>query len=504
MRRRIKLTTRRDLTAAISQRYSTADRQNKKLILDEFTKVTGYHRKHAIRILATQVATSQERPAGHRIYREAVKQALIVLWEVSDRICGKRLKAALPQLVEAMERHKHLQLESDVREQLLAMSAATIDRQLACVREHAYGGRKKRTALNRIRKMVPVRTFADWVEVCPGYLEMDFVTHCGERNEGSFVHTLVLTDVVSGWTECIALPVREQTLVVEAITGLRCRLPFPLLGLDTDNDSAFLNDTLFTYCSDHSITFTRSRAYQKNDQAWVEQKNGAIVRKLIGYGRLEGLTATASLRRLYERSRLYINFFQPSFKLKSKYREGARVHKTYYPPETPYRRLMERDDISAEAKDGMRQTMEGLDPLLLLKQIRDAQDTVMALMENRTPETVAPDVAAFVSSLATAWKTGEVRPTHRREPKPGRYWRSRKDPFAEVWPVLLGWLGEKPDMEAKAMLKRLQASGYGEFPDGQLRTLQRRVRLWRMRIVQQLVYGSDQPELQGGPDGSPK
>ena len=129
---------------------------------------------------------------------------------------------------------------------------------------------------------------------------------------GSFVHTLILTDIASGWTECVALPVREQTLVVEAITGLRCKLPFPLLGLDTDNDGAFLNDTLLTYCRDHSIVFTRSRAYRKNDQAWVEQKNGAIVRKLIGYGRLEGLTATAALRRLYECSRLYINFFQPS------------------------------------------------------------------------------------------------------------------------------------------------------------------------------------------------
>jgi hypothetical protein len=288
------------------------------------------------------------------------------------------------------------------------------------------------------------------------------------------------------------LPVREQTLVVEAIIGLRGKLPFPLLGLDTDNDGAFLNDTLLTYCSDHSIVFTRSRAYQKNDQAWVEQKNGAIVRKLIGYGRLEGLTATAALRRLYECSRLYINFFQPSFKLKSKHREGARVHKKYHLPQTPCQRLMAYDDVPSETKQMLRQTMEGLDPVLLLKQIREAQDTVTALSQNRAPETVAPDVAAFVSSLATAWRSGEVRPTHRREPKPGRWWRTRKDPFAEVWPVLLAWLEERPDLEANEMLKRLQASGYGEFPDGQLRTLQRRVRLWRMRIVRRLVYGTDE------------
>jgi hypothetical protein len=314
------------------------------------------------------------------------------------------------------------------------------------------------------------------------------------------VYTLVLTDVASGWTECVALPVREQALIVEAVTGLRPRLPFPVLGLDTDNDSAFMNDTLWDYCQEQGIVFTRSRAYHKNDQAWVEQKNGAIVRKLIGYGRLEGLNATAALRRLYEASRLYINFFQPSFKLKSKWREGARAHKQYYPPETPYRRLLMRDDVSAEKKQALNRQLESLDPVLLLKHIREAQDTVMALSQNKTPETAAPDVSAFVSSLATAWKAGEVRPTHRQEPKPGHWWRSRPDPFAEVWPVLLGWLEERPDLEAKEMLKRLQATGYGNFPDGQLRTLQRRVRVWRAQIVQHLVYGTERTnsENRGG------
>jgi hypothetical protein len=304
------------------------------------------------------------------------------------------------------------------------------------------------------------------------------------------VHTLVLTEVASGWTECIALAVREQSLIVEAITGLRPRLPFPLLGLDTDNDSVFLNATLLGYCQQQGIAFTRSRAYQKNDQAWVEQKNGSIVRKLIGYGRLEGLSATAALRRLYEFSRLYINFFQPSFKLKAKWREGAHVHKEYHPPETPYRQLILRNDTSMEQKQALHQQMESLDPVLLLKHIREAQDMLMAFSQNRSPATVASDTSNFVSSLATAWRSGEVRPTHRQDPKPGRRWRTRPDPFAEVWPVLLGWLEERPDLEAKEMLKRLQASGYGSFTDGQLRTLQRRVRLWRTQIVQQLVYGT--------------
>ena len=179
MRRKIKLTTRRELTTAVGQRYQAADRIAKKLILDEFTKITGYHRKHAIRVLTARPMPPRERPAPQRIYREATKEALIVLWEAADRICGKRLKPLLPQLLEAMERHGHLQLEAELRTQLLKMSAATIDRQLGSVREAAYGGRKKRTALNRIRKLVAVRTFADWTEGRPGFLEVDLVTHCG-------------------------------------------------------------------------------------------------------------------------------------------------------------------------------------------------------------------------------------------------------------------------------------------------------------------------------------
>ena len=305
---------------------------------------------------------------------------------------------------------------------MLAISAATIDRLLRPVRERASGGRKKKSVqLNRVRKMVPVRTFADWEGVGPGYMEIDMVVHCGARLVGSLVHSLVLTDVASGWTECLALPVREQSLIVEAITGLRPRLPFPLLGLDTDNDSAFMNDTLWDYCQEQGIVLTRSRAYRKNDQAWVEQKNGAIVRKLIGYGRLEGLSETAALRRLYAVSRLYINFFQPSFKLKSKTREGARVHKKYELPETPYRRLLLRDDVSPEVKQALKEQMEPLDPVLLLKGIREAQDMLMVLSQDRTPETAVPDASTFVRSLATTWRNGEVRPTHRQEAKPGHW-----------------------------------------------------------------------------------
>ncbi len=491
MSRPISLKTRRELTAAISERYRAADRQSKKAILDEFVKVAGDHRKHAIRILNGRQMAEQKRPVGKRIYHAAVDEALIVLWEAADRICGKRLKALVPTMIEAMERHGHLQLDGAVRELLLSMSAATIDRRLQRVRVQAFGARRKKHALNRVRNLVAVKTFADWGDVRPGFMEIDLVTHSGPRAAGSFVHSLVITDVASGWTECLALPVREQSLIVEAITAVRARLPFPLLGLDTDNDSAFMNDTLWDYCQQRKLELTRSRAYRKNDQAWVEQKNGAVVRKLVGYGRLEGLAATAALRRLYEASRLYVNFFQPSFKLKDKEREGAKVRKHYEAPATPYQRLLQSDHVAESTKQRLQERFQQLDPVLLLKHIRDAQAAVVALSQNITPPPLSEDMQKFVSSLATAWRSGEVRPTHRRKPQPGRWWRTRPDPFAEVWPVLLGWLEERPEMEAKEMLKRLQASGYGDFPNGQLRTLQRRVHGWRTSIARELVYGVD-------------
>jgi hypothetical protein len=491
LRKPVSLETRRELSAAIAERYRAADRLGKKAILDEFVKVTGYHRKHAIRIMSGKQVTEQQNPVGERTHQAAVDKALIVLWEAADRICGKRLKALLPTLVVAMERHGHLRLDKTIRERLLSLSAATIDRRLQQVRAQAFGARRKKKPLNRVRKLVAVKTFADWEETRPGLMEIDLVTHCGTRAVGSFVHTLVLTDVASGWTECIALPAREQSLIVEAVTAAESRLPFQLLGLDTDNDSAFMNDTLWDYCQKKGLEFTRSRAYRKNDQAWVEQKNGAVVRKLIGYGRLEGLAATAALRRLYEASRLYVNFFQPSFKLKSKEREGAKVRKRYESPETPFRRLLQRDDIAEETKQRLEEQFQQLDPVLLLKHIRDAQSAVVAFSQNIAPPPLSEDMQKFVSSLSTAWSSGEVRPTHRREPQSGRSWRTRRDPFADIWPVLLGWLEERPDMEAKEMLKRLQASGYGSYTDGQLRTLQRRVREWRRRIAHDLIYGTD-------------
>ena len=336
MERQLSFMTRQELIRAVGKRYQTAAREQKTKILNEFVEVTQYHRKYALQLLGRAPDPAEPKPRiGRRIYQEAVQEALVLFWEASDRLCGKRLKPLIPVLVEAMEHHGHLHLHPAVREQVLTVSAATIDRLLGPVRERTHGTQRRRGVTTELRKSIPVRTFADWGNPAPGHMEADLVAHCGGSMAGSFVHTFVLTDVATGWTECIALAVRDQNLIVEAIERVRTRLPFPLLGFDTDNDSAFINETVLEYCRRTRVAFTRSRAYRKNDQAWVEQKNGAVVRKLLGYGRLSGLTATEKLSSLYEGSRLYVNFFQPSFKLKSKTRTGAKVTKRYHAPATP-------------------------------------------------------------------------------------------------------------------------------------------------------------------------
>ena len=231
------MSTRRELKQAVGVRYRAAGRWERRQILDEFTRVTGYHRKHALRVLHRPFVPQPVRPRK-RIYDEAVCQALALLWEAADRICGKRLKALLPVLIESMERHGHLRLSPVVRSALLDISAATVDRLLRPVRAASGRSRRRRWGLGTaVRQSVPVRTFADWGDPPPGYVECDLVEHCGGAHEGSFVHSLTLTDIHSGWTECAALVVREQTLVVAGISLIRQQLPFALRGLDTDNDS---------------------------------------------------------------------------------------------------------------------------------------------------------------------------------------------------------------------------------------------------------------------------
>jgi hypothetical protein len=417
-----------------------------------------------------------------------------VVWEASDRVCGKRLKPLVAVLVESLERHGHLQLAADVRAGLLAMSAATIDRALRDVRDHAGGRSRRRTIASvGIRRSVPVRTFADWHDPAPGFVEADLVAHSGPTASGSFVQTLVLTDIASGWTECAPVLVREQHLLIEVLGELRKLLPFPLLGFDTDNDSVFINETVHDYCKSEGIVFTRCRPYRKNDQAWVEQKNGAVVRRIVGYRRFEGVEAAAALAQLYKTVRLFVNFFQPSFKLAAKERDGARVKKHYHRPATPCQRLLADPRTSAELRQRLEQQQTSLDPVSLLHDMRLAQQRLVELADapitDDSGTTSETSLEAFLSGLRSAWQDGEVRPTAKPKVKAKRL-RRRPDPLAVVWQELRIWFEAEPWRTGRELLERLQQTYPGVYPDALLRTLQRRLKAWRAELARKMVFGT--------------
>jgi len=485
------MAARDELVAAVAGRYGSCGRKEKTLILDEFVAVTGFHRKHAMRILRGKRVNMRSAPRPkRRIYDDEVRGALVLLWEASDRVCGKRLKPLIPILVEAMERHGHLKLAPDAGSRLLAMSPATIDRALRDVREKAGRTRRRPAASSAIRRSIPVRTFSDWQDPPPGFVEADLVAHSGPSARGSFIQTLVLTDIATGWTECAPLLVREQKLLSEVLTELRKLLPFPLLGFDTDNDSVFMNETVRDYCQDAGIEFTRCRPYRKNDQAFVEQKNGAVVRRIAGYRRLEGLTAAAALARLYRAARLFVNFFQPSFKLSEKERDGARVRKRYHSPATPCQRLLSDRRTPEDVRRRLKACQAALDPVGLLRDMRTAQEHLVNVADSsRTNfEVTAPSIEEFLAGLRTAWKDGDVNAIARPRPFQKRG-RRRPDPFARVTGQLRAWFEEEPWRTGSELLERLQTEYPGVYPDRLLRTLQRRLKIWRSEIAHTLVLG---------------
>ncbi|KAA0997894.1 transposase family protein [Paraburkholderia panacisoli] len=489
------MTTRRELTEAAGERYRQSGRSDKRQILDEFTQLTGYHRKHAIRVLSRESLPPKAKPGPQRRYDDEVRSALITLWEAGDRICGKRLKALIPTLLDSLTRHGHLVLSNEVRQRLEEISAATIDRLLQNVRQQAFSGRRRRAGGvgNAIRRAVPIRTFNDWNDPLPGYLEVDFVEHCGgTKIDGDFVHSFVMTDIATAWTECLPMPSRSSAFVLEHVERVRGALPFPLRGLDCDNDSAFMNEAVFDFCKATGIELTRSRAYKKNDQAWVEQKNGSIVRRLVGYGRLRGLEATETLASLYQVSRLYINFFQPSFKLRSKTRHGAKVTKHYDAPLTPLERVLRSASIPDATKHSLRARFRKLDPVDLLRRMREAQQRVAECSISNgvavdTKKTTEIPLAEFLSSLGTAWQAGEVRPTHQPKARVPHDWRTREDPFEHTWPKIQQWLETEPGITAKQLHERLAAMAPDFYSSAQLRTLQRRVKTWRSDRARELV-----------------
>jgi len=374
--------SKREYIEIMRGRYLKADKKEKGKILDEFIKVTGYHRKAAIRVMIKKVKSGISRRGRPSSYR-AVLQPLRSIWEASDRLCSKRLKPFIPEMIQVLRRQGEIEIEADIAAHLAKLSPATIDRMLRPYRQR--GGRKPLSATQRrklLKSSIPIRTFADWKENKPGFLEIDTVAHCGDSLAGFYLNTLCGVDVATGWIEPIPVWGKGQERVKSAAHRLHQRLPFPLLGLDSDSGSEFLNYCFSRYCQEEKITFTLSRPYKKNDSCYVEQKNGNIIRRLVGYDRYISKAAYQSLERLYYIVRLYVNFFQPSMKLRGKTRHGAKVYKVYDIAQTPYQRLLKADVLNQSKKVELAATYNGLNPVRLLKQINDNLDQLWKLAEH--------------------------------------------------------------------------------------------------------------------------
>jgi len=368
------LQSKKELLEVIHPRYLKASKARKTQILDEFAAATGYHRKYAISVLkrGPRPRGLRKRVGRKKIYQGEVIKVLAQIWEILGRICSKRLKPFLPEIVGVLERCNEIQMMQETKKLLLQMSCSTIDRRLRPVRfENKKRGLSTTKPGTLLKSAIPIRTFTDWDETIPGFVEVDLVAHCGETTAGQYLNTLTVTDIATGWTECLAILYRSQQMVSQAIIELRQRLPFPLLGIDSDNGSEFINSTLFRYCQDEKITFTRCRPYKKNDQAHVEQKNWSVVRRLIGYDRHETEEELALLRVIYDDWRLYVNFFQPVLKLVAKKRIGSKVKKKYDTAATPFRRVLASDLVSTDNKARLINLYYQLNPVTLRKQIDD-------------------------------------------------------------------------------------------------------------------------------------
>ena len=279
--------------------------------------------------------------------------------------------------------------------------------------------------------------------------------------------------------------------MTEGLEAISRVFPVPIRGIDSDNDSVFINETLVGYCADRGIEFTRSRAYRKNDQAWIEQKNGSVIRRFVGHERYSGPVAGQTLAHLYGAMRLYVNHFQPSFQLLERSRDGGSVKKRYKKPATPCDRLLERANVSEEMKRGLEDSRARLDPVSLLHTIREAQSALAAV--NATDSANVPNsesLERFLSRLPDLWRQGEVRPTHKRKARVPHTWRSRPDPFEGVWCEVLSWLQQQPDVTVTDLLDQLMRRYPERYSRRQLRTLQRRVSQWRGVVAKQLVYSS--------------
>ena len=375
---------RREYAAALRERHQAADKRGKGQILDEYCRTTGCHRKSAIRRLAAPARTTGRRPGRPPRYGPELLPLLDRVWEASDHLCGKLLAPMVAPLLRALEQHHGLPIAGPVRAALVAASPATLDRLLRPLRRRrARQPRRASPAVATLRAQVPLRTWSEWTGVPPGSVQGDLVLHCGESTAGFYLATLVAVDVATSWTELQALWGLHYHRVAEGVRFAGAGFPFRLQAWHTDNGREFLNEALLAWCRRRHIRVSRGRPYRKNDQAWVEQRNGLAVRRLVGYDRFSSRAAFTVLRRLYTLLRLQLNFFRPVRKLLSKHRVGSKVVKRYDAPRTPYQRALAAGAIPAAQRRALAHQLQTLDPIALARDIERTLDTLWKLADTR-------------------------------------------------------------------------------------------------------------------------
>ena len=365
--------SKREYREAVHLRYKNATRHEKTAILDEFCATCTCHRKHAIRVLKRFKRFTKPKPkkrGSKPVYwKDEIITPLKRIWLAANLPCSKRLKAILPIWLPGYD-HQFGKLSAEVTKALMGISPATIDRILSPIRIHyTKRGRSTTKPGTLLRKHIPIKT-NQWNESRPGFLEADTVAHCGDSTAGMYVNTIDFVDIATGWTEQRAVWGKGESGVLEQIKNIEQTLPFPILGFDCDNGGEFLNYHLLRHFTErkHPVQFTRSRAYHKDDNAHIEQKNWTHIRQWIGYDRLDNPKVVSALNTLYTKEwRLFHNFFCPSVKLIAKERFGSKTIKHHDPPKTPYQRIMESPHIHESVKESLSKQLENLNPFLLRK-----------------------------------------------------------------------------------------------------------------------------------------
>lgn len=396
---------KRAVTKQLALEYKQATKKEKAEILDSVIQLTQYNRSYAARVLRQRAATHilgrgvvkgvkvtlvedertkrrKKRRNRPRKYDKDVLVALQKVWVICDGICGKRLAPYLEEIVPVLERLGELTLDRGTKRKLIEISPATIDRMLAPARKRYQLRARSQTKPGTLLKhQIPIRTFSEWDDMQPGFVEVDLVSHEGGNARGDYAYTLDATDVCTAWTETEAVRNRSQMHVFDGLETALARFPFAIRGIHSDNGGEFINNHLVRYCAERKITFTRSRPYRKNDNCFVEQKNYSVVRRAVGYRRYDTPQELETLNELYSRLRLFTNYFQPSMKLVEKIRRGSKVWKKYDKARTPYQRVLDGNTLPKEAVEELKKTYATLNPVKLGRQISRLQDRIDALAE---------------------------------------------------------------------------------------------------------------------------